>query len=1361
LHGELTAVGFRVWWDRISMPSRSLTFHQEIRDAIEVHDRTIIILGPRAVTSEYVRAEWQYALAADKVVSPVLRLGTYDIVPPELKSLHCVNATEQRDEGEALAEIRRIAQEPPPPVGRPFHVPSPPPHFQPRVDQFTRFSSRFVLDEAERIALPSSRRTIVLQGMAGLGKSVLAASLAKATATRRLFPDGVVWLGFTPEERSPLAQLQDLGLALGDDLRVYDSERRAGERVRQRLEKAAALLVLDNVWWDEQVSPFRTALGRRCQMLATTRDAGLATRLGAELHRLDLLTEQESCVLLADWVGTPPEELPPLARVVADECGRLPFALALAGAMAAGGTAWEDLSAALKAADLAFVKTKFPDYLYTDLLRAQQASLEALLRSDDPACARAAQRYLEISAFRWDRPIPEAAIVTRWFGSGALDEREARETLTTLANKALLRTEGASPYRRVFLHDLQQDFLVARVPDQGAEHAAILQAYDKRYPGAPLAAIDDGYYFDSLFHHLERAGRSADMHALLRREDEQGRNAWWEARITRGQAFGYEADVHRGWRDAAAQVAANLHDPDPLTVALLARYALMIGSIRDALAEVPVALVRSLLAHKCWTPEQALAAARWQPSETSRVEGLAAVLPWLDGAAKQDVVDDALAIIATFPEAGDKARSLLRVAEAVEGEQQLCILREVVALTREDLPANRVEHLKTAWVLDASSTEWLEQAIDTLADVEDFSAKWYIESLAQVAPGPFLRRLAPIARTLEDGADRASALLTIALASPPVERAGLAAEAYEAALHARSPTRIELLARVARWLTGEPRAKAVAEVFASLGELKTSERVLGTAAAVLPALEDVDRTRAEQALSEGIAKLESAGTVSSLLAEFGTRGGLQETAPALVQSLIEPLIQAARRDDKGYGRAQALSTLASFKDPASAAQLIAEEARRSQLIKDQRDRVECLTELCKKLDESVRTAVVERLFGLPAVREGGIGVARELAALMRMATPDQLERASEAARSAEAGSDLAAAFAIGFAHHGLWDRVYEMLDRTRSEYNLGLALEAFPERVPPEVATFIIDAAVATQDAELAAKAIPPLVKHLQGEEREVRLKLALLALDYLTNPHDRTQLAHDLLPELSCEMVEEVRRRLEEKPAEYEERPDCLRSRLAIRLVHCERVKDALKVLKQIEYTDDLAQALAEIASIGGPLKSEFAEWAETVADKAWPDNAVQALVQLASSCGGTERNRLLEKASAIATTVSVDSGKFSLIDPGEQKARALLHVAPLLSEDRRRELLLEAWRLAPKGGAFAGQRVLKDLSPHLGRLSPRDLLGPWQEDLAAASRHRAAVLQELASLPDVVERLGGRVAVGEIVTAVEDIARWWPDAC
>ena len=56
IYDDLTKAGFEVWWDRVSMPSRQLTFQQEIADAIRSHDRLILIVGPRAAASDYVRA---------------------------------------------------------------------------------------------------------------------------------------------------------------------------------------------------------------------------------------------------------------------------------------------------------------------------------------------------------------------------------------------------------------------------------------------------------------------------------------------------------------------------------------------------------------------------------------------------------------------------------------------------------------------------------------------------------------------------------------------------------------------------------------------------------------------------------------------------------------------------------------------------------------------------------------------------------------------------------------------------------------------------------------------------------------------------------------------------------------------------------------------------------------------------------------------------------------------------------------------------------------------------------------------------------------------------------------------------------
>src|SRR5207247_2446748 len=86
LYEALTARGFDIWRDRSSMPSRGLTFHQEIRDTISACERLLLVVGPKAVASDYVRQEWQYAwFEAEKVVVPILRIGELPIAVDELK----------------------------------------------------------------------------------------------------------------------------------------------------------------------------------------------------------------------------------------------------------------------------------------------------------------------------------------------------------------------------------------------------------------------------------------------------------------------------------------------------------------------------------------------------------------------------------------------------------------------------------------------------------------------------------------------------------------------------------------------------------------------------------------------------------------------------------------------------------------------------------------------------------------------------------------------------------------------------------------------------------------------------------------------------------------------------------------------------------------------------------------------------------------------------------------------------------------------------------------------------------------------------------------------------------------------------
>src|SRR6516225_4491003 len=108
LYRDLTAEGFGVWWDRESMPNRGLKFTLEIRNAIDSCQRLLLVIGPEAIGSEYVRAEWEHALLFAKGVIPILRLGDYDLLPEELKSFHCPDFRSEN----RISELLRILAEP-------------------------------------------------------------------------------------------------------------------------------------------------------------------------------------------------------------------------------------------------------------------------------------------------------------------------------------------------------------------------------------------------------------------------------------------------------------------------------------------------------------------------------------------------------------------------------------------------------------------------------------------------------------------------------------------------------------------------------------------------------------------------------------------------------------------------------------------------------------------------------------------------------------------------------------------------------------------------------------------------------------------------------------------------------------------------------------------------------------------------------------------------------------------------------------------------------------------------------------------------------------------------------------------------
>jgi WD40 repeat protein len=532
LASQLRSRGLVVWRDREAMASRGRLFRQEIREAINASERLVLVVGPQAARSRQVRAEWRQAYESCKVVVPMLRLGDKSFIPDELAGLHFVDARAPRPPQEIVAELARVLGDPIQPLGVLFGVDKPPEHLVQRPEEFDRLERSILADLAGPVVITSSQQTVALQGMGGLGKSVLAAVFARSCPVRRAFADGVIWVR-VGQQGDVVAALRLVGQALGDHNPSGYLDVAAGKgRLMELLADRVCLLVLDDLWDVTHAEAFRDALGERCRLLITTRDGSLVSALGAKEQRLDVLSAEQSRTLLASWAGQDPSALPLQALQVLEECGNLPFAIALCGAMARDGVPWTDLFEALREADLAFLEQRLPNYPYPDVLRSLQASID-MLRQRDPAAAR---RYLELGVFPAGAAAPEAAVIVLWQRADDLSDRDARALLARLERNALLRLEGTAPNRTVTLHDLQYDYLHAVAPDPARLQEQLLDGYRRRCPDGWASGPDDGYFFQRLPYHLLEAGRASELHQLLLDFD------WLQAKLTAAGPVALVAD---------------------------------------------------------------------------------------------------------------------------------------------------------------------------------------------------------------------------------------------------------------------------------------------------------------------------------------------------------------------------------------------------------------------------------------------------------------------------------------------------------------------------------------------------------------------------------------------------------------------------------------------------------------------------------------------------------------------------------------------------------------------------------------------------------------------------------------------------
>jgi WD40 repeat protein len=592
LHADLAKAGFDVWFDRVSMPSRQLAFHQEIRDAIATRERLLLVVGPGVLASDYVTQEWRFAyFEAGKCVNPIVRLDgrradgstvdAYELIPEDLKLLHAEDFRDDAQYDLHLTNLIRQLKDAIPPVGKLVAVPELPTGFLEQPGRIKALRDLLLVDLQKPVVVSGAAARVGLQGMGGIGKSVLASALAHRPEVRRAFPDGIFWI--TLGQKPQLAELQRwLARQLGD-AGLFADEHSGKETLRKLLEGRKVVLVLDDVWQRNHAEAFNV-IGAMGRILLTTRDAGLVTALASrETHyRVELPSQAEAEAIFAKAAQLAPAELPPAIHEIVAQCGRLPLALALCGGMVQGGVSPQDVLEALREHDLEFLSTDHPaEEQHQNAWKAMDVSLRVL-----PPEQR--ERFAELAVFPLDRGAPEAAVATLWEHTGGLSPRHARKLLADFAARSLVQMSLAAGgdgqgQRRMTLHDLLYNFAEGMAGklfgSRAALHQRLLDAYGKKCPEGWPSGPNDGYFCENLCEHLLAAGKTDETVTLLTGFP------WMEAKCRAKLVFSLQDDYRNtievlpeapeGLRLIAAALDLSLHvlarDPAQLASQMVGR----------------------------------------------------------------------------------------------------------------------------------------------------------------------------------------------------------------------------------------------------------------------------------------------------------------------------------------------------------------------------------------------------------------------------------------------------------------------------------------------------------------------------------------------------------------------------------------------------------------------------------------------------------------------------------------------------------------------------------------------------------------------------------------------------------------------
>jgi hypothetical protein len=591
----------------------------------------------------------------------------------------------------------------------------------------------------------------------------------------------------------------------------------------------------------------------------------------------------------------------------------------------------------------------------------------------------------------------------------------------------------------------------------------------------PVAELS-GYELRHLAAHLVEAGRPDDLHRLLALETASGRNAWFEAKETGGDAFGIAADFRTALACAEGEL---IRDGVRRSLGLVGRYALMTSVLGSYAGSLPPELLSALVAEGIWSWPRALASARQVPGSQRRAVALARLAPHLPEEQRLGV----------FREAVGAVRE---------------VRRDVRDLYWEDRPPedDRVEVLEELAPLLPQSLA--PEALPVVGEIDsEHERAAALRLLIPYLPDRALPDALALALRIEYWQSRATALVALA---PRLTDPALSASLLEASRIARrkdiGPDWFDSRLEIAPHLPPPERDE---EVRAVLAELQTRPsdgwRLEGLALHLLP-------SRLTEALSTACNFKEAherARALASLAPFLPPTAGprvLQEVRELERVTIPFAVAEASRRACPGG------MTTPHRRDKPGGSQTQSQTA-----LEDEEDQATVLLAVLRHLapadEASVFRAALAAAEGIIAPRSRSKAFA-ELASLAPGGSGDDLSRrAVEALRSVKPGAQRAGGLEDVLPHlapASLWDALYLALAIEEEKWRASALLHLAP-RLSAEQARVAREAVRGLSDAEDRSAVLTALALRVEPPERPPVLQEALAVVRTIDDGRQRANL--------------------------------------------------------------------------------------------------------------------------------------------------------------------------------------------------------------------------------------------------------------